>query len=126
MTAPAVLRVDISSLSLGLQLGSGGQGRVVAVSGFRIDGKWPAVLKIYSQALALLDAAVLEKIVSLPSQLSPGDRQWLLDNTAWPAAIAEDKGVVSGFLMRMVPEDFYFSYQTQTQGARRQLADTAF
>jgi hypothetical protein len=126
MTAPAVLRVDISSLSLGLQLGSGGQGRVVAVSGFRIDGKWPAVLKIYSQALALLDAAVLEKIVSLPRQLSPGDRQWLLDNTAWPAAIAENQGVVSGFLMRMVPEDFYFSYQTQTRGAQRQLADTAF
>ena len=127
MTAPAVLRVDISSLSLGPQLGSGGQGRVLPVEGFRVNGEWPAVLKIYSPDVAAqIDAAVLEKIVGLPRQLPPEERQWLQENTAWPAVIAEDQGAVSGFLMRQVPREFYFGFRTRTQGVRQQLADTAF
>jgi uncharacterized caspase-like protein len=127
MTFPSVPRVDINSLAVGAQVGRGGQGRVLTVSEYRVNGQWPAVLKIYSPALiARLDAAVLEKMVSLPGQLPPEDGQWLLNNTAWPTAIAEDRGVVSGFVMRMVPDAFYFSFQTQTQGTRRLLADTAF
>jgi hypothetical protein len=123
----SVPRVEVSSLSLGAPLGSGGQGRVVAVSGFRISGEWPAVLKTYSAEVAAeLDASVLEKIVALPRQLPPGDGQWLLENTAWPAVIAEDQGRVCGFLMRTVPSAFYFGYRTHAQGTRRQLADTAF
>ena len=127
MTALSVPRVDISSLSLGAQLGSGGQGRVVTVSGFRINGEWPAVLKIYSPAVVHeMDAGVLEKIVGLPRQLPSEDSRWLQENTAWPAVIAEDQGTVSGFLMRVVPGGCYFGFQTRTQGTRQQLADTAF
>jgi hypothetical protein len=127
MTVFSVPRVDIGSLSLGAELGRGGQGRVVAVSGFRISGEWPAVLKIYSpEVVPKIDAGVLEKLVGLPRQLPPDDGRWLLENTAWPAVIAENQGVVCGFLMRTVPDPFYFSFQTQSQGARQQLAETAF
>jgi eukaryotic-like serine/threonine-protein kinase len=127
MILAAVPRVEISSLSLGAELGAGGQGRVVGVSGSLIDGRWPAVLKIYSQAaLADLDVAVLETIAGLPVHLGADQACWLLEDAAWPAAIAEDRGMACGFLMRAVPAEYYFSFQTQTQGARRKLADVAF
>ena len=34
---------------------------------------------------------------------SAKDRDWLEEKTAWPASIAEDRGMVCGFLMRVVP-----------------------
>jgi len=63
MTFPPVPRVDLSDLSLGTRLGSGGHGRVVTVSDFEINGEWPAALKLYSQAVVHeVSVGVLEKI----------------------------------------------------------------
>jgi len=108
-------------------LGRGGQGRVVAVNGFMIRGQWPAAAKVYAaDHRGDVDSAVLEQMVGLPSRLSPEDRAWLLENTAWPAAVAEDDGTVCGFLMRAVPADYYFDFRTRTLGSQRKLADVAF
>jgi eukaryotic-like serine/threonine-protein kinase len=127
MTGHPVLRVDISNLPVGEPLGSGGQGRVVTVAGFLINGQWPAALKIYSRdAVGEMDPAALEEIVALPRDLSPDAAQWLYDNTAWPAVIVEDGGAACGFLMRVVPPEFSFQFRTQTQGTRQKLADVAF
>jgi hypothetical protein len=127
VTAAPVPRVDISSLSLGPELGSGGQGRVMAVSGFLINGQWPAAVKTYTpEVLPQVNAAALETIVALPRQLAPEDSQWLLASTAWPAVVVEDAGKVCGFLMRAVPQEFYFGFHTQTRGAQPKLADMAF
>jgi hypothetical protein len=122
-----VPRVDISSLSLGNQLGGGGQGKVVAVEGFRIKGQWPAALKTYSQdVLPEINAAALEELVGLPRQLAPAASSWLYENTAWPAAVVEDDGLLAGFLMRVVPAEYYFDFQTQAHGTQPKLADIAF
>jgi|ERR1039457_6135395 hypothetical protein len=97
MSTAAVPRVDVSSLNLGSQLGAGGQGRVVAVSGFLAGGRWPAALKLYSpEVLGQMRVAALEVITGLPGRLAQHDRAWLLESTAWPAAIAEDRGRVCG------------------------------
>jgi len=127
VTAVTVPRVDIGSLRLGRQFGSGGQGRVMAVDGYRINGRWPAALKIYSPSvIAEIDSAALEQIAALPERLADSDSGWLLQHTAWPAVIVEDRGAVCGFLMRAVPSAYYFSYHTQTLGTRQHLADMAF
>ena len=116
MTFPSASRVDVGNLSLGTLLGRGTHGRVVAVSGFQLDGEWAAALKLYSQAVVHeVNTAMLEKVVALPSELSSEDRRWLLENTAWPAVIAEDHGIVCGFLMRMVPRAYYFRFQGSGQ-----------
>jgi eukaryotic-like serine/threonine-protein kinase len=127
MTGHPVLRVDIRNLPLGGELGTGGQGRVLTAGGFLVNGQWPAAVKIYSPGVrGEIDKAALEEIVGLPRQLSPDNARWLYDNTAWPAAIVEDAGVVCGFLMRVVPQEYYFDFRMQTQGFRRKLADIAF
>jgi hypothetical protein len=124
VTAP---RVDISNLSVADQLGLGGQGRVLAVPGFMINGQWPAALKIYNPAVAAgMDAAALETLVGLPQRVGGSEGEWLLEHTAWPAVIAQDRGTVCGFLMRAVPGEYYFSFQTQAHGARPRLAELAF
>ena len=67
LSADVVRRVEISSLRFGAVLGSGGQGRVVAVDNYLIDDQWPAVLKTYNDSVSL-NVAGLEKIV--PSLIS--------------------------------------------------------
>ena len=125
VTADAVRRVDISSLVLGAELGSGGQGRVVAVENYLIDGKWPAALKTYGGAVKL-NAAALEKIVAFPDQLHRNDRDWLLGVSSWPWAVAMDHGTVRGFLMRVVPDVYRFNFMTVTQGSKAILSTVEF
>jgi hypothetical protein len=125
MAAP-VPRIDLSNLVLGSALGGGGQGKVTEVNGLVIKGHWPAALKIYTPGARNPDTAVLERIVGFPRQLSSGDSSWLDEHTAWPAVIAEDDGVVCGFLMRAIPPAFYFDFQTQTRGPERKPAEIAF
>jgi hypothetical protein len=127
MTVPTVARVDVGSLALGRELGTGGQGKVTAVNQFLVNRQWSAVLKLYSPAAIVgLRPTVLEKLVSFPRQLGPEDSSWLHEHTAWPAVIVEDDDVVSGFLMRSVPAAYHFDFRTQTQGVRSRLADVAF
>jgi hypothetical protein len=119
--------VDLSNLSLGNPLGGGGQGKVVTVDGFRIKGQWPAALKTYSrEVLPRINAAALEEFIAFPRGLEPAASTWLYENTAWPTAVVEDNGLVAGFLMRTVPDEYYFEFQTQAHGTQAKLADIAF
>ena len=52
MIGVPVSRLDISDLGIAGELGAGGQGKVRAVSGLLINGRWPAAVKIYSSAAA--------------------------------------------------------------------------
>jgi eukaryotic-like serine/threonine-protein kinase len=127
MAARLVPRVDIGTLRHVADLGRGGQGKVTAVRGFVVEGQWNAALKTYSRdALAEVNTRILEELVDLPRQLDPDDSRWLLQNTAWPAALAEENGVVRGFLMRTVPLRYHFDFHTKTQGAEQKLAELAF
>ncbi len=120
-------RVDLSSLDIGAELGSGGQGKVSEARGTLIEGKWRAVVKVYSpDALAKLNPETLEKLVLFARQLPPQDKTWLYENYAWPASLVTNGGQVCGFLMRRVPTDYTFDFHTQTQGVRRKLSDVAF
>lgn len=79
-------------LTLGRQLGQGGQGTVHQVVNKKInkavDGGWDVAYKEYSPAvLPELDAAALASQVDLPSTLSTVEGRWLCDKTAWPAAV---------------------------------------
>jgi hypothetical protein len=119
-------RTDLSRLDLGVHLGSGGQGRVLAVTGSTYDG-CPLALKRYSHGSAkLLNTSILEEIIEFPLSLEPSERDWLYGKFAWPLMLVEDRGAVCGFLMCRVDSPYYFSFQTRTQGARSVLADMAF
>ena len=125
LPAEAARHIEVGRLQLGAVLGSGGQGRVVAVDNYQIDGRWPAVLKTYNNSVAL-DVRGLEKIAAFPDQLHHNNRDWLTAVTSWPQAIAMDNGNVCGFLMRAVPDIYTFDFMTRTQGSKARLSTVEF
>ncbi|MFI2714189.1 hypothetical protein ACH495_29115 [Micromonospora sp. NPDC018662] len=54
-----------------------------------------------------MDRSALEKLVRLPGRLAQADARLLRKRTAWPVAVVERSGRLSGFLMRQVPAKFH-------------------
>ena len=121
----AVRRVEIGDLRLGPVLGTGGLGRVNAVDEYLIDDKWPAALKTYGTDVGV-DFRTLEKIVAFPRQLPHNDRDWLIGISSWPWAIATHDAVPRGFLMRVAPSVYNFSFTTVTQGVKALLSTVEY
>ncbi|MFJ5680231.1 hypothetical protein [Streptomyces sp. NPDC093097] len=120
MTPPRTPSVQHGTLTLGRQLGHGGQGAVYEVPNKKINaadgGGWDVVYKEYSAAvLPDLDAAALASHVGLLGELSADEGRWLCDKTAWPAAVVERGGHACGFLMRAVPDRFRFTLWSLTE-----------
>lgn len=87
-------------LTLGPELGRGGQGRVL-----QVDGPYSGlVYKEYIHPGAKPDA--LAELVSLPSAMPHSARQALLSWTCWPLARVTAQGRVSGYVMQRIPEQF--------------------
>ncbi|MFB7503478.1 hypothetical protein [Streptomyces broussonetiae] len=121
------------TLSLGRQLGQGGQGTVYEVVNKKINeaegGGWDVAYKEYTATvLPGLDATALASQVGLLKELSAADARWLSEKTAWPAAVVERDGHACGFLMRAIPDRFRFDYRSlgSTGTATRRLANLEF
>ena len=97
---PGPSDVDQSTLHLGEELGSGGQGRVL-----RVQSQPGIVFKQYKVPGA--DQGALKMLVDLPAQLQQSERDLLHRVTAWPVARVFNKGQLSGFLMREIPGPFF-------------------
>jgi serine/threonine protein kinase len=114
--------VEFAALTLGAELGRGGQGSVHQVRNKRInesgaDGGWEVVYKEYAPtALPQVDAAALAAAVALPGRLTGEQGRWLCEKTAWPAAVVRRGGQTCGFLMRAVPDRFHFTLRTLAAG----------
>ncbi|MFI6986894.1 hypothetical protein [Nonomuraea wenchangensis] len=119
-------RTDRSTLTLGRRLGQGGQGTVHEVLNRRINGQWDVAYKEYDPGvLESLDTAALTAMTGLIGRLPGWDAAWLCDKTAWPAELVETDGAVSGFLMRAVPQRYFFDLRTLS-GAERRPATLEF
>ncbi|MER6996745.1 DUF4189 domain-containing protein [Streptomyces sp. NPDC000410] len=120
MTPNRTHTVEHAALTLGRQLGQGGQGTVYEVTNKKInesaaDGGWDVVYKEYAAAVVPgLDAAALASRVELLGRLGAAEGQWLCEKTAWPAAVVQRQGHTCGFLMRAVPDRFRFDFRSLT------------
>ncbi|TYK45961.1 hypothetical protein [Actinomadura decatromicini] len=92
----------LADLSLGAEVGSGGQGKVHELLG----AGGGHVFKEYLHP-ATVNGAALKRLVELPADLSQAHRDALLRQTAWPLARVLDGGHVRGFVMRRVPAEFW-------------------
>ncbi|WP_405009890.1 hypothetical protein [Kitasatospora sp. NBC_01539] len=120
-TRPAT-PVEFAALTLGAELGRGGQGSVHQVRNKRInesaaEGGWEVVYKEYAPAvLPQVDSAALAAAVALPGRLTGEQGRWLCEKTAWPATVVRRGGQTCGFLMRAVPDRFHFTLRTLAAG----------
>jgi hypothetical protein len=116
-------RVDLADLALGERIGLGGQGTVFPVSNRKINGIWDVVYKEYNDVLSNVQVAALTERADLVLELPATTGIWLCEKTAWPAATVESGGRVTGFLMRAIPDRFYFDLTNLgTSGTTRKPA----
>ncbi|WP_329461501.1 DUF4189 domain-containing protein [Streptomyces sp. NBC_01431] len=93
------------------------------------NGGWDVVYKEYSaNVLPQLDTAALEAAVALVGEPGFTEGKWLCEKTAWPAATVLRQGRACGFLMRAVPDRFYFTLRslTGTTPGTRRLANLEY
>jgi hypothetical protein len=101
MTTLGTADVDEQTLTLGPELGNGGQGRVLRVEGQGM----PLAFKQYKMLGA--DPGALKMLVDLPAVLQPSERDQLHARTSWPLARVFSRGQLRGFLMREIPGQFF-------------------
>ncbi|MCC9310938.1 hypothetical protein LN042_28365 [Kitasatospora sp. RB6PN24] len=109
MTVP----LRCQDLALGDRLGRGGQGAVWEVNGRLINRTWQVVFKEYTaECRAELRGDALDAQVEFLPGLPLRTGQWLSEHTAWPAAAVADDDGHCGFLMRRLPEEYFFDLST--------------
>lgn len=120
--------IERSSLILGERFGQGGQGIVYPVVNTMAGGRWAAAYKEYRPDVrGRVNVTALEAMVQAAARLSQDDRIWLGEHTSWPIELVSAGGVVSGFIMRAVPREFYFTLRTlSTTDGKARLAQIEF
>ncbi|MEV5409586.1 hypothetical protein AB0K60_12215 [Thermopolyspora sp. NPDC052614] len=92
------------TLSLESQsLGDGGQGVVT-----RLTGAEPLVYKEYMPHAGTVNGTALAQLIEFVHGLAPQERRVLMEQCAWPVARVVDGDRVTGFLMPLLPDDFYW------------------
>jgi len=107
MAPEQVLHVDAARLGALREVGRGSHGRILAAPAVRINRRWPALYMEYDlHQRAAIDINALESIVGLLANAGEDEERWLCERAAWPAAVVDHGGLVTGFLTRQPPERF--------------------
>lgn len=116
-----VERADLGSLKL---LGEGAYAKVYHAPEFHLSGD-PAEIVYKEFTIQVAEQAqAAENAVSFHDLLSPADRADLNRFTVWPRMLVEDQGAVTGLLMHLIPDEFFFEATDQvTSDTRKTLRD---
>lgn len=100
--------VEEAELTVTGQVGSPGAMGTV----YLVDGQPSCLYKKY--VTPALHAARLDRLVAWRNGLAPQERGFLDAYCAWPLVTVTDAGLISGFLMRSAPADFWFDMLGET------------
>jgi hypothetical protein len=101
-----VRKADLGPLT---RISEGGFGVVYRIAQYRMPGD-PATPLAYKEFTkdVVEQAKAAERSVIFRDLLPPGDRTDLDRRAVWPRALVEDRGFVVGFIMPLIPGDFFF------------------
>ena len=88
------------------KLASGTQGVVHTMSNVRINQNFDAAYKEYKPSIQV-DFGVIAKMASFINSLSFAEGSRLFSLTAWPAEVVSENNRPCGFIMPLVPKQFY-------------------
>jgi hypothetical protein len=91
------------------QIGRGGMGSVYLLSSYNLaNAAGPFVYKEYDpKILPDISGQGLASVIAVRERLGPKERQWLDGCTVWPLRIVEERGAVTGIIMRLIPDDYF-------------------
>jgi serine/threonine protein kinase len=90
------------------RLAAGSQGIVYTMSNVRINANFDAAFKEYKPSIQV-DFGVIDKMVNFINSLSFAEGSRLFSLTSWPAEVVRDHNRPCGFIMPLVPKQFYIS-----------------
>lgn len=101
-----IRKADLGPLT---KISEGGFGIVYSVSEYRMPGDrgTPLAYKEFIKDVPE-QARTAERSVLFRDLLQPGDQTDLDQRAVWPRALVEDRGSVTGFIMPLIPRDFFF------------------
>jgi hypothetical protein len=89
-------------------LSSGGQSTIYLLPGYTLRGiPGPFVYKEYHKQLGEISSQGLAGLIAVRESLDAGERQWLDRGTTWPLRVVEERGAVTGVIMRLIPDEFF-------------------
>jgi hypothetical protein len=108
------MRVALFELRLTEQIGAGAQGTVYRVSEpVPLALPFPVVLKRFHPSTAVASAA-LARLAQFRTELADEHRAFLDEHAAWPCAAVDDGGRTVGYLMRVVPDEYWQTIRVTT------------
>jgi hypothetical protein len=117
-----VRKADLGPLT---KISEGGFGVVYSVPQYRLPGDptTPLAYKEFTKDAAE-QARTAERSVLFRDLLQPGDQADLDRRAVWPRTLVEDRGSVAGFIMPLIPGDFFFQLTyAQTRQTTTELRD---
>jgi DNA-binding helix-hairpin-helix protein with protein kinase domain len=89
-------------------LSSGGQSTIYQLPDYSLRGTpGPFVYKEYHKHLGEISSHGLAGLIAVRESLDATERQWLDQCTAWPLRVVEERGAVTGVIMRLIPDEFF-------------------
>jgi len=99
----AVPVIEFSTLRMGEKIGDGGEGEVHLVTNKPSD-----VFKVFKNSVrSELNESGLASTISLLDSMAPQDRAFITSRAVWPHTLVKDKGSFWGFLMPLLPNDYF-------------------
>ena len=99
----AVPVIELSALQMGEKIGDGGEGEVYLVSNKPSD-----VFKVFKDSVrSELNEGGLAATIGLLDSMAPHDRAFITSRAVWPHTLVKDKGSFGGFLMPLLPSDYF-------------------
>lgn len=95
--------IDITKLN---EIGQGAEGRVFEF----VDDPSTVYKEYFLSSQHPPNLTALQHLADLPAKWERADREWISDRTAWPRAAVVDHGRLRGYLMKRIPDTYFFTH----------------
>jgi hypothetical protein len=102
-----VSAVDVADLGSMQEIDAGAFGTVYRLSAYALRGFADLAYKEFTVAPDRTEVANLTALVRFRDELDPNSRAVLDDAAAWPLTLVTHNGDVCGFLMQLIPPEFF-------------------
>jgi hypothetical protein len=89
-------------------LSGGGQSTIYRLPSYTLrSAPGPFIYKEYHKHLGEVSGQGLAGVIAVRESLDAKEREWLDGSAIWPLRVVVERGVVTGVIMRLIPDEFF-------------------